>query len=104
MKVVIRKLDLSLDINTKTDEAVLSKILGAQEKTKQTKLAAIRPDIWRIIMNKPITKLTTAAAVLLMVSLVTTIFLTSTIPSKTSGISRPKSFLTYSDQPRSKIN
>ncbi|MHC4759214.1 MAG: hypothetical protein ACYTE8_11205 [Planctomycetota bacterium] len=75
---VIRKLDLSLDINTKTDEAVLSKILEAQEKTKQTKLAAIRPDIWRIIMNKPITKLTTAAAVLLMVSLVTTIFLTST--------------------------
>ena len=75
---VIRELDLNLDINTKTDEAVLSTILGVQAKTKQTQLAAIRPDIWRIIMNKPITKLTTAAAALLIVSLVTTFFLTST--------------------------
>ncbi|MFH1614644.1 MAG: hypothetical protein ABIG61_06140 [Planctomycetota bacterium] len=69
---VIRKLDLSLDINTKTDEAVLSKLLRAQEKTKQTKLAAIRPDIWRIIMNKPITKLATAAAVILIAVLAIT--------------------------------
>lgn len=70
---VIRTLDLSLDINTKTDEAVLSKILGAQEKTKQTKLAAIRPDIWRIIMNKPITKLATVAAILLIIASAVTI-------------------------------
>lgn len=53
---VIRELDLSVDINAKVDEAVLSEILKAYEKTKSTQLITIHPNIWRIIMNSIKTK------------------------------------------------
>lgn len=66
---VIRKLELSLDINAKTDEAVLSAILGAQEKTKQTKLAATQPNTWRMIMKTKITKFATAAVIIIGIGL-----------------------------------
>lgn len=64
-----------LDINTSAgmDQRIVHDALKAQEKLKETKLAKTQPDIWRIIMNKPIAKLATVAAVLLIIASAVTI-------------------------------
>ncbi len=49
------------------DQRILSDALQAHEKSKKTKPAAIQPNVWRIIMKSKITKLVTAAAVILLV-------------------------------------
>ncbi len=65
-----------LDINTSSemDRRILHDVLKAQKEYKRTKLAGAQPDIWRIIMKNPITKIAAAAVVLAAVVLSITIF------------------------------
>ena len=63
----------NVTVSSEFDEMVLNDVLKAHEKLKQTKLAKTSPIIWRIIMNSKITKLATAAAVLLIVASAVTI-------------------------------
>jgi len=53
----------AIDTNPKMDEAVLNKVLIANEKTTNPKSAAIVPKLRRIIMKSPITKLAAAAVI-----------------------------------------
>jgi len=64
----IRKLikKLQVEPSADMDRKVHSRITKALEKWEKTKSASARPNIWRIIMKKPITKLVTAAAVILI--------------------------------------
>ena len=59
----------AIDTNPKMDEAVLNKVLIANEKTTNPKSAAIEPNIRRIIMKSPITKLAAAAVIITVVAL-----------------------------------
>ncbi len=56
-----------LDINTSAemDQRILHDSLKVQQKFKQTKLAETQPDIRRIIMKNPITKLAAAAVIII---------------------------------------
>jgi len=56
-----------LDTNTTTqmDQKIIHDALTVQAKLKKPTSAGTQPDIWRKIMNKPITKLATAAAIIL---------------------------------------
>ncbi len=72
----------TINTNPNMDEAVLNKVLIAHEKTTNPKSAAIEPNIWRIIMKNPITKL--AAAVVIAVIILGFIGLTDT--ESTSGV------------------
>jgi hypothetical protein len=67
----IKKFFKSAAINTnpKMDEIVLNKVLIAHEKTANTNSTAIEPNIWRIIMKNPITKLAVAAVVIIAVTI-----------------------------------
>jgi len=67
---LIRDLNV-LDINTSAemDRRILHDTLKAQQKLKQTKLAGTQPDIRRIIMKSPITKLAAAAVIIALVVL-----------------------------------
>ncbi|MHC4659513.1 MAG: hypothetical protein ACYS83_10135 [Planctomycetota bacterium] len=58
--------DVPIDTSGETDKAVLADVLKALENSKETKSAKPEPNIWRIIMKKPIAKLVTAAAVVLI--------------------------------------
>ncbi|HUT28210.1 MAG TPA: hypothetical protein VMX13_00350 [Sedimentisphaerales bacterium] len=58
--------DVPIDTGAETDKAVLTDVLKAFENTKETTSAKVGPNIWRIIMKKPIAKLVTAAAVILI--------------------------------------
>jgi hypothetical protein len=60
-----------LDINTSTemDRRILHDTLKLQKEFKQTKLAGTQPDIWRTIMKSSITKLATAAVIIVVVVL-----------------------------------
>ena len=58
---------------TELDKRIIDASLLAQEKLKHTQSASIQPNIWRIIMKSKITKLTTAAAIVLGVVLSVTI-------------------------------
>jgi hypothetical protein len=58
--------DVPIDTSTETDKAVLGDTLKAFENSRRTKSAKPEPNIWRIIMKKPIAKLVTAAAVVLI--------------------------------------
>ena len=59
----------AIGTNPKIDETVLNKVLKAHEKTKNTKSAAIEPNIRRTIMKSPITKLAAAAVVIALIVL-----------------------------------
>ena len=59
----------AISTNPKMDENVLNKVLIAHEKTKNTKSAAIEPNIRRTIMKSPITKLAAAAVVIALIVL-----------------------------------
>lgn len=56
-----------MDTNARMDEAVLDDVLKAFEKSKSKKSASHQPNIWRIIMKSKITKLATAAAIIIAV-------------------------------------
>jgi hypothetical protein len=66
---IVKNLDLDIDTNTKADQIILSELLKAQEKSKKTQSAFASPDIRRQIMKSPITKLVTAAVVIIAVTL-----------------------------------
>ncbi|MHC4533849.1 MAG: hypothetical protein ACYS6K_07850, partial [Planctomycetota bacterium] len=57
----------AIDTNPKMDEAVLNKVLIANEKTTNPKSAAIEPNIRKIIMKSPITKVAAAAVIVVAV-------------------------------------
>jgi len=54
---------------TELDRRIIDASLLAQEKLKQTQSASIQPNIWRIIMKSPITKLTAAAVIIIVIML-----------------------------------
>lgn len=49
------------------DERILGDALAAYEKSETKRTAEREPEVWRIIMNKPITKLATVAAVVVII-------------------------------------
>jgi len=67
----IEKLIKKINVKPSAEMAgsTLSDALKALEKSKTPTPADTQPNFWRIIMNKPITKLATAAAVILIVVL-----------------------------------
>ncbi len=67
----IEKLIKNIDIetNAKTDNAVLSDVIEAFEKSKGKKTSAIEQNIWRIIMKSRITKIAAAAVIIVAVIL-----------------------------------
>jgi hypothetical protein len=54
------------------DKKVLNEALAVYEKTKPRKKAEHQPIVWRLIMNKPITKLAAVAAIILIAGLTIT--------------------------------
>jgi len=56
-----------IDTNTKADKAVLDDVIEAFEISKNKKTATYQPNIWRIIMKSRITKITTAAMIIIVV-------------------------------------
>ncbi|MHC5060709.1 MAG: hypothetical protein ACYTFK_06465 [Planctomycetota bacterium] len=62
---LIKNLDLELSTNTTADDAVRKDVLTAHKETIQTKPAPTQPNIWRIIMKSKITKLATAAIIII---------------------------------------
>lgn len=57
----------SVDTNAERNELVLNELLEAQAKSKKTRSALNEPNIWRIIMKNRITKLATAAVIIIAV-------------------------------------
>jgi len=76
---LIKKINVtsSARMHTKT----LDDALVAQEKWKNEQSANIEPNIWRIIMKNPMTKLTTAAAAILIAALGITFLNKSATPA-----------------------
>ncbi|MHC4112002.1 MAG: hypothetical protein ACYSUY_13080 [Planctomycetota bacterium] len=62
---LVKNLDLDIDTNTEIDRVILSELLEAQEKSKEISPALAKPDIRRIIMKNPITKLAVAAVIII---------------------------------------
>ncbi len=62
---------LQVEPGADMDRKVHSRITKALEKWKKTKLANQKPNIWKIIMKRSITKLTAIAAVILIAVLIT---------------------------------
>ena len=79
----IEKLIRNVPINTSAqrDEEVLDDVLNALEKSNNVQSAAHQPNIWRIIMKSQITKLATAAVIILAVVLSITILNQSATPA-----------------------
>jgi outer membrane lipoprotein-sorting protein len=73
--------NIDIDTNAKTDKAVLDDVLKAFENSKSKKSAATEPNIWRIIMKSPITKLAAAAVIIIAVVLSITILEKSVTPA-----------------------
>ncbi len=71
---LIKNLDLDIDTNDKTDKRILNELIEAHEKSKKMKSALVRPNIWRIIMKSPVTKLAAAAVIIVCVVLTATIW------------------------------
>ncbi|MHC4397588.1 MAG: hypothetical protein ACYS1A_18245 [Planctomycetota bacterium] len=59
--------NIDIDTNTKVDKIVLDDVIEAFESSKNKKSASHQPNIWRIIMKSSITKLTAAAAIIIVV-------------------------------------
>ena len=59
--------NMKIDTNAETDEAVFADVIEAFEKSKKQKSALTEPNIWRIIMKSPITKLAAAAVIVIVV-------------------------------------
>ena len=62
---VVKNLELGIDTNTQTDQAVLSELLDAQKQSIKQQSAFILPNIRRTIMKNPITKLAAAAVIII---------------------------------------
>ncbi|MHC4537310.1 MAG: hypothetical protein ACYS6K_25505 [Planctomycetota bacterium] len=64
---LIKNLDLNIDINEETEKVILEELIEAHEKSKQMKSVLVEPNIRRIIMKSPITKLAAAALIIIAV-------------------------------------
>ena len=78
---LVKNLDLGIDTNAQTDQAVLRELLDAQTKSMKQQPAYALPNIRRTIMKSPITKL--AAAAMIIIACLTGLFL---LTSTGSGI------------------
>jgi hypothetical protein len=54
-----------INTNAERDKKVLDDVMNALEKPKKAKSAAMQPNIWRTIMKSPITKLSSAAGIII---------------------------------------
>ncbi len=61
---LVKNLDLDVDTNAQTDQAVLSELLDAQKKSRKVQPAFALPAVRRFIMRSPMTKLAVAASVI----------------------------------------
>ena len=52
---------------TGTDERILGNVLQALDKFEKQKSGVITPNIWRIIMKSPVTKIAAAAAIIIVI-------------------------------------
>ena len=59
----------TIKTNPKVNKAVLNDLLDRMDRAEGVSINARQPNIWRIIMNRPISKFATAAAVILIVAL-----------------------------------
>ena len=57
----------NVTVGSEVDDKIIRDTFIAFEKTKKKKPAAIQPNIWRIIMKSPITKLAAAAVIIIAV-------------------------------------
>jgi len=73
--------DVPVDTGAEIDKAVLGDVLKAFENTKETTSAKVGPNIWRIIMRSRITKLATAAAMVIVAVVLSTTFLDKSVTS-----------------------
>ena len=64
---VMKNLDLGIKTNAQADQEILGELLDAQKKSKKQHSAFILPNIRRFIMKNPVTKLATAAVVIIAV-------------------------------------
>ncbi len=71
----------SVTVDSKFDEKTLTAALSTLEKSHKTESTGLQTNPWRIIMNKPITKLATIAAVLLIAGLGITFLDKTTTPA-----------------------
>ena len=64
----IKKLikNAAIETSREVNEIVFKGLLEELDKAQEQSSAASQPNIWRIIMKKPIAKLVTAAAVILI--------------------------------------
>jgi hypothetical protein len=67
---LVKNLDLDIDTNVQKDQAVLSELLEAQKQSMKQQSALALPNIRRFIMKSPITKLASAATIIIGVFLV----------------------------------
>ena len=51
--------------DSKMDKKICDDVSEVMKRRKQTKLASTQPNIWRVIMKSPITKIATAAAIII---------------------------------------
>jgi hypothetical protein len=56
-----------VETSPETDMRILGNAMEHMDKLRQERVAGARPDIWRNIMNRPITKLAAAAVIILVV-------------------------------------
>ena len=70
--------NVNIVIDSERNKKVFSNILQAFEKSKARKFAPAGPNIWRIILRSPLTKIAVAAVIILSVS----IFITQQEPGK----------------------
>jgi hypothetical protein len=64
---LVKNLDLGIDTNAQTDQAVLGELLDAQNKSMKRQSAFILPNIRKIIMKNPMTKFAVAAVIIIAV-------------------------------------
>ncbi len=57
----------SINSNPDVNEAVLKELINEMDKSQNTACATRRPDMWRIIMKNPVTKIAAAAVIIIAV-------------------------------------
>jgi hypothetical protein len=64
---LVKNLDLDIDTNTQTDQAVLNELLDVQKKSMKQQTAYALPNIRRFIMKNPMTKFAVAAVIIIAI-------------------------------------
>ena len=73
--------ETALGTKTEMNEVVRNRIFQAFEKSKQAKSALTEPNMWRIIMKSRMTKLATAAVIIIAAVVLLTVLDKSTTPT-----------------------